>query len=272
MAEQSQEKKLEHTCFPQPADGSVRVCRYLDLAKFIWLLEKQVLYLSRLDLLNDLHEGSTPKFLAEQWNQEHLQWILRSRRQSLLQEFGNVLGNEKFLAEIPLVTQQNIRERAEKQEMRKHLYVNCWHLGNSESEAMWRLYCPDNNGVAIQSSYSKLFESTAKDPDLYLGKITYIDYEFQGFPQGNFFYPVMHKRISFAHEQEVRLVKTKTPENWGPPGISIEWLLEPTIEAIYVDPYAPEYFYDVVCPVVRRAAPNLEDRVLWSPMRASPVY
>ncbi len=156
--------------------------------------------------------------------------------------------------------------------------VNCWHLGNPESEAMWRLYCPGNNGVAIQTSYSKLVESTANDPELYIGQVTYIDYESQGFPLDNIFYPVMHKRISFAHEQEVRLVKIRHPDNSGftqefyPPGISIDWPLELTIEAIYVDPYAPEYFYDVVRAVVRRIAPNLEGRVRPSQMRAPPIY
>ena len=168
--------------------------------------------------------------------------------------------------------------RIHNQKERRLLYVNCWYLGNLESEAMWRLYCPGNNGVAIQTSYSKLVETIASDLELYIGRVTYIDYDSQGFPLGNFFYPVMHKRVSFAHEQEVRLVKIKVPDNLGLPqefcplGISIDWPLEPALEAIYVDPYAPEYFYDVVRSVVRRVAPNLEDRVLWSPMRATPVY
>ena len=143
---------------------------------------------------------------------------------------------------------------------------------------MWRLYCPGNNGVAIQTSYNKLVKSVENDPSIFIGKVTYIDYEFQGFPQGNFLYPVMHKRISFAHEQEVRLVTTKTPENWGTPqevnplGILFDWPLDMVVEAIHVDPYAPVYFHDVVNSVIRRVLPSLEDRVFWSKMRASPVY
>lgn len=279
MTEQPQENKLEHPCFPQPTDGSVRVWRYLDLAKFIWLLENQKLYMSRLDLLNDPHEGSTPKFLAEQWNQELFQSIAGSRQKSLLQEFGDALGNEKFLAEIPRIIQQHDQMSSINQKMRKHFYVNCWHLGNSESEAMWRLYCPGNSGVAIQTSYNKLVASVENHSSLFIGKVSYIDYEFQGFPQGNILYPVMHKRISFAHEQEVRLVTTKFPENWGTPqeevnplGVLFDWPLDMVVEAIHVDPYAPVYFHDVVSSVIRRVLPDLEDRVFWSKMRASPVY
>lgn len=274
MAEQPQKNKLEHACFPQPTDSSVRVWRYLDLAKLIWLLENQKLYLSGVDSLNDPHEGSTPKFLAACEDQQ----VLAVHRYQLWREFGDDLGSKKFQAEMPRFIEQNRQMRLSHQKERRQLYVNCWHLGNPESEAMWRLYCLGDNGVAIQTSYSKLVKSIANDPELYIGRVTYIDYESQGFPSDNLFYPFMHKRISFAHEQEVRLVKIRVPDNWGlpqefcPAGISIDWPLEPTIEAIYIDPYAPEYFYDVVRSIVRRVAPNLEDRVLWSPMRASPVY
>lgn len=179
MAEQK-ENKLEHPCFPQPQDGSIRVWRYLDLAKFVWLLENQKLYLSRLDLLNDPYEGTTPKWLAAVRDQQ-------------LREFGG----ERLETQAPQIIQQS----------RRSLYVNCWHLGSIESEAMWRLYCPGENGVSIQTTYTKLVESIAYDEVLYVGQVTYINYESQVFPLDNMFYRVMHKRISFAHEQEVRLVK-----------------------------------------------------------------
>lgn len=247
---QPQENKLEHPCFPQPGNTSVRVWRYLDLAKFIWLLENRKLYLSRLDLLNDPHEGTTPRLLA----------LLRD------QQFRD-LGAEQLVAQIPNINQQS----------RKSLYVNCWHLGNTESEAMWRLYCPNDGGVAIQTTYEKLVASVENDRFCYIGAVTYIDYESQGFPLNNFFYPVMHKRASFAHEQEVRLVKTLS-EYWGTPGrespagVTIDWAPEATVEAIYVNPYAPEFYHDVVCSIVRRVAPVLEQQVRWSQMRAAPVY
>lgn len=247
---QPTENKLEHPCFPQPTDKSIRAWRYLDLAKFIWLMENRKLYFSRLDLLNDPHEGTTPRLLA----------MLRDQQ---LREFGG----ERLVAEIPDINRRS----------RKSLYVNCWHIGGTESEAMWRLYCQNDSGVAIQTTYQKLVESVDSDPQCYIGAVTYINYETQGFPLNNLFYPVMHKRISFVHEQEVRLVKT-LPEFWGqdalesPSGISIAWLPETSIDSIYVNPYAPEFYYEVVCSIVRRIAPELEQRVRWSQMRAAPVY
>ncbi len=270
--------KLKHPCFPQPEDGSTRIWRYLDLAKFVWLLEKQKLYLSRMDLLGDPHEGSTPQFLAELWDQQSLSFFLSHELNQLLQGNDKDEGIKKLSDRVQSVTQLNLHRREVAQKNRRWMYVNCWHLGNSESEAMWRLYCPNNNGVAIQTTYSKLVESVGDDPELHIGKVTYIDYEKQGFPPGNMFYPAMHKRISFMHESEVRLVKMQTPENFGtsqefsPPGISVEWPIEPTVDAIYVNPYAPEFFHDVVCSLVQRAFPDLINRVHWSKMRAEPVY
>jgi len=204
--------------------------------------------------------------------------VIAMRWHQLVREFGDDLGAKKFQEAMPSLIEQNSQRRIMSQNERRHIYVNCWYLGDLESEAMWRLYCPNNNGVAIQTSYSKLVESVANDSELYIGRVTYIDYDSQTLPSGNLFYPVMHKRISFAHEQEVRLVKLMIPDNLGlphefcPPGIPVDWPLEPTVDAIYVDPYAPEYFHNVVRLVVRRVTPSLEDRVLWSPMKASPVF
>jgi len=248
--QQPQQNKLEHRCFPQPGDTSIRVWRYLDLAKFVWLLENKKLYLSRLDLLNDPHEGSTPPF------------VVTLRDQQLCEP-----DDKQLVTLMQNLTQQN----------RKATYINCWRIDNAESEAMWRLYCPGDSGVAIQTTYSKLVDSIQSDPSCYIGCVTYIDYESEGFPPNNMFYPVMHKRISFGHEHEVRLVKgliefNVTPGPAGPSGITLDWSPETTVDAVYVNPYAPSFYHDVVKTIVRKLAPTLESRVIWSPMRAAPVY
>jgi hypothetical protein len=172
MTEQTPQNKLTHPCFPQPQDTSVRVWRYLDLAKFIWILENQKLWLSRLDSLKDPYEGSTPT-------------VLSAARDQLFPE--------------PAWEQFRNQQKQLNRNNRAYTYVSCWHLGNAESEAMWRLYCQDKQGIALQTSYKKLVESIAHDPYLYIGYVTYIDYEHEWwFPDNNMFYPLMHKRVSFA--------------------------------------------------------------------------
>ena len=112
MPEEPQENKLKHPCFPQVDDESARVWRYMDLAKFVWLIENQSLFLPRLDLLNDPHEGSIPPF------------IVKARNEQLLG-----MNAEKFANEIRDINQQT----------RRAIFVSCWNLGNDESEAMWLL-------------------------------------------------------------------------------------------------------------------------------------
>ncbi len=251
MAEITEHNKLAHPSFPQPPDTSVTIWRYMDLPKLIWTISKCKIYLSRVDLLDDPHEGSTPKLSAR-----------------VRDEFLRNQGVSQF--HIEQFTQINRNNRAS-------CYVNCWRQGNAESEAMWRLYCPSGHGVAIQTTYQRLVNSIVHESALYIGLVTYIDYETQGFRQDNMFNSIMHKRISFAHEQEVRLVKT-LPDYWGlplrigPPGITIDWSIESVIDGIFVDPYAPEWFFEVTCATVRAFAPALEEKVHWSRMRGVPVF
>ena len=251
MTTSDSDEKLNHPCFPQPMDPTISVWRYMDLAKFIWLLDRRMLYLSRLDLLGDPHEGSTPRFLAE----------IRDKQ---IRE----LIDKKELKPVDL---GEINRR-----VRNSLYVNCWQAGETESEAMWRLYCPEGNGVAIQTTYERLVDSVSSDPNMHIGCISYINYERTGFPFDNLLYPAMHKRMSFAHENEVRLVKHVgeflNPDKPSPDGYMVDWPLEDTVSKIFVNPYASGHYHDVVMSVVRKFCPALEDKVQWSYMRADPVY
>ena len=203
----------------------------------------------RLDLLSDPHEGSTPRLLASQRDQ-----------------YFREQGLERIIGHFQSINQQ----------LRTASYVSCWHAGNQESEAMWRLYCPSNEGVAIRTSYQKLVDSVAHDSSLHIGAVTYLDYETGGYPLTNVFYPLMHKRISFAHENEIRIVKLDMElsigKTVGPVGITVDWDIDNLIEEIFIDPYAPEYYAEIVRPIVAQFAPNLESRVHWSQMRSAPVY
>ncbi len=50
----------EHPVFLSPADDQV-IWRYMDLPKFVTLVEGRALYFSRADLLGDSHEGALPE-------------------------------------------------------------------------------------------------------------------------------------------------------------------------------------------------------------------
>jgi len=159
-------KKLEHECFPQPQNMSNLVWRYMDLSKLIWLLDNKKLYLSRIDLLGDPHEGSYTK-----------------KGYELL---SNVLKKETKIKD-PLKHAKKIKAAVSQARfnLRKGAYVNCWCLNNFESEAMWKLYCGSKNGIAIQTTYQKLVDSLS-DPDLFIATQGPNNHFFQNSGNGSF--------------------------------------------------------------------------------------
>ena len=220
------------------------------LPKFVALLQTQSLFLARLDRLKDLHEGSLPRAVSES-------------RLATLRESNSVPAD----AELSDISRK----------VRSACYVNCWAISTFESEALWRLYTVLGDGVALRTSYQKLIDLAAPDDDMYLGMVTYIDYETEWFPDGNLFYPVMHKRRSFAHEQEVRFLKflyqhvpLNTPP--GPLGITAPVGLDALVEEIFVSPYAEEWYAQTVRAVVEKFAPELIPKIRWSKMKNAPSY
>jgi hypothetical protein len=245
--------KLSHPSFPQPEHPTERVWRYMDLPKLISLLAERQLYLPRLDLLNDPHEGSSTRLMARL--------------------FAEALRQVGAGHHIEFAT---TRRKA----LRGTMYVSCWRFGNDESEAMWRLYSPAGHGVAIQTTYSKLAQWVVSFPvgqQTYIGRVRYIDYNTEGFDGGNAFNYAMHKRKAFAHETEVRIIDWRfdplaQPQDPRPDGVNLPFPFEEVLERIWIDPYAPGWFEKVVLSVVEKFAPSLIGTVEWSKMRDAPVW
>ncbi len=215
-------ERLKHPSFPQPKDDNEKVWRYLSFSKFINLLLTDSLYFCRVDLLNDSYEGTYTKTNA-----------------------GSRFTTDKESNAYKIDVENKKRNR-------KTMFVNCWRIDHYESEAMWKLYCPNNEGVAIQTTYKKLASSLPNDPAIYMGLIKYIDYEEETFDSGNAFNSSMHKRKSFEHEKELRLIYPAT-KYWKAPnediieeGFTQKVNLIENIEAIYVNPFAPQWYYDTV--------------------------
>jgi hypothetical protein len=52
--------KRPHPSFPPPSDRGVKIWRYMDLAKFVSLLQDSSFHFCRADRLGDPFEGSVP--------------------------------------------------------------------------------------------------------------------------------------------------------------------------------------------------------------------
>ena len=146
---------------------------------------------------------------------------------------------------------------------RKFYAINCWHMNEHESAAMWKLYLKSNYGIAVQSIYRKLRESIIDDEPVYLGTVKYIDYEKDPISRYydptsvndfifNFFSPFIYKRKSFEYEREVRALLMRRPtipeEKIGSykdtivDGVEVRVNVKHLVEKIYIAPNAPDWF------------------------------
>jgi hypothetical protein len=101
---------------------------------------------------------------------------------------------------------------------RFNLYVNCWHMNNGESDAMWKLYgAASGETVAIKTTIGRLIKALEKSPiPVYIGKMRY---EERDRPQDCLYWPATCKRKPFRHEKELRLCASSASGD-NPPDLS----------------------------------------------------
>ena len=85
------------------------------------------------------------------------------------------------------------------------VFINCWTRLKYESEALWKIYCPEGQGVAIKTDAKSLLYSFMDTIPGVLATICYLDYE-RGKMRVDSIAPYVHKRRSFEYEQEVRAI------------------------------------------------------------------
>lgn len=239
-----------HSVFREPDNLTVKIWRYIDFTKFVSLLDLRALYFPRSDLLGDPFEGAMPRDYF--------------RFYSLL--YGT-----------PPITPQGMQELSQlRQERRKRVYINCWHMNERESFAMWNLYVRSNEAIAIQSTYQLL--RTCLPSLIYAGSVQYIDYALDFVPEDDLLRPFMYKRKSFEHERELRAVidvEDDDEATWvvhtvGSIGRTVPVRLEDLVERIYVAPTSPSWFADLANSVMSKY--GLDKPVVMSSLDEKPVF
>lgn len=223
--------------FTPPKNVNASIWRYMTFTQFVFLLERRCLHFSRPDAFPDQFEGAMPRRFRESLTAVTLEGI---------PNVGEVL---KSLF----------------RQMRENTCVNCWHANKHESEAMWRLYLKNDEGIAFRSTFARLVKSFDDDPDIaiHAGTVKYRDYDRETVSATNHLSLLMHKRMSFAHEHEIRAIaiEVSTPEGVGyiwkhqpiaRSGKDIPVDLSVLVEAIYVSPNKQSWFKKLVEDVVKR--------------------
>ena len=272
----------DHEVFT-PLDGEAVLWRYMDLTKVLAILEDQALHFASADRLGDPFEGSlsVPMTLPPAYINDN--GVIRPVSDQERQMFAQMAPSASKLTEA----------------QRRWTYVSCWNHSEIELDALWGRYVRSDAGIAIRSSFRRLTMSFgpplparreraegaaprrrrgASDSRL-VGRVAYVDYATAAWPPGNTYWPYVHKRLSFQHENEVRAVISQWPTNENgidfdaatPPGLNVAVDIRQLIEAIFVSPVAPEWLFDLVRRVCRERY-SLDAPVLRSQLAGSPQF
>lgn len=254
-----------------PSNPMIPIWRYMDFTKFIYMIEYQSLYFARSDRFDDPFEGSYPTANVKAVED------IKAYLASLSSHSPEQASQAKSLSEMPYV-EKFIKRYS------KSMYVNCWHVNEYESAAMWKLYLSSNEGIAIRSTAQKLSDTLNRalgdrSINLQISEVNYIDYNTTAIPimfPSNFLFC---KRKSFEHERELRatilegLSKPEGGIDWDTEtrlGIIVENVdIGSLVEKIYVAPNTPTWFEQLVRVIVERFELKLE--VVKSSLYDSPI-
>jgi hypothetical protein len=244
---------MDKVIFTAPDNVDVKLWRYMDLTQFMSMLEEKGLLFIRADRFDDKFEGTMSRPLHDSLN-----------------------------AKSPWVTQAHIDVL---QLNKGWSFVNCWHMNEVESAAMWKIYSTSKDSVCLQTTFARLRDALPKD-DVYIGVVNYISYDRDMIPDDNGLWPLFHKRKSFEHERELRAVWSNIknmdckgppndayPDDYHPDPRGYVWKhvdLGALIENVYVSPTAGPWFRELLEKVLRRYGLNVPAHQ--SDLAADPLY
>ncbi|MDX4026457.1 DUF2971 domain-containing protein [Aliarcobacter skirrowii] len=204
----------------------MKIWRYMDLAKFISLLSNRALYFSNASKFNDPYEF----FLNEQYMKKFKK--------------DDLIDYEDFFNEI-------------KKSFKKNFAVTCWHINEYENEALWKIYTNQGQGIAIETTNSKLKKSLNFDKEIKFSKVKYEKMDIKNYIPG------VTKRKAFEYEKEYRGIVFLNENEFGE-SFYIKTDLDILIEKIHISPLMPKYFSDSIKYLCQGELSFLQDRIVHS--------
>ena len=243
---------LEHKNIFTP-DEETKIWRYMDFTKFLSFLEKKSSFFCRADIMEDKFEGA----LTESTLDSIRMW-------DMVEDF--------YGTEMAEYTARRAHAST------KNHFLNCWHMNDFESVAMWKLYTKTNESVAIQSRIRRLKHSFDNiRPNVYLGKINYLDYDSEEIPDSEPLLAYFYKRKNFEHENELRAIFVNDPQSpyydsslTEKHGLYLSSYVKTLIESVYVSPSSSSWFKQLVESITVKY--GLDVNVVNSRIDETPIY
>jgi hypothetical protein len=247
----------------------LKIWRYVDLAKFMSMLATRALYFPCATTeLADPYEGWVPRSHMKAFmglNQTYLDQMKQTRDQII------AMHPTRDRAPLDVVLEEAKRKLDMQQllqDTNAKFGVNCWHINEGESEAMWRIDGAAGQGIAIESTKEKL-ESALKVDGAIVDQVRYMDFDVDEIEKGHRHYGLFLKRKSFAHEQELRATILLTKPGMG---AAVQCDLGCLIEKIHIYPKAPSYYLEAVKYAVENTNPKIKAPVVPSKLLDPPDY
>jgi hypothetical protein len=230
--------------------ASQKLWRYMSFSRFMWMLQRKLLWIARSDTLNDPWElAITPTHLKEVRERAPIRPIGEEHRETADEHAAKVY-----------------------QHWRETTFISCWCASEHESHALWQVFCGSTEGVAIQTTVGTLeaqfgniaFQKVNYNPPETLGRtLTFNDV-------------ALLKRPFFNFEQEARAIfRADTPNpNINKGEFGFEFPFDPglLLNGVSIHPASDLSFYETVLWAIDDHAKSLRPRVSWSSMREQPPF
>jgi hypothetical protein len=210
------------------------IWRFMDLPKFLSIIQNEALTFIRADKLGDPFEGTLPTLEAEKLRETVVRWT----------NSGHTAGSARLPFEhmkLPLENPANFSWRA---------HISCWYAQDYESNNMWKIY-GGHNSLAIKSTFGDL-ESQIPD-DFDIGAVRYINYDTDTTGQASHWGAFTHKRLFFKDENEIRAMRLDSLARYDegsslPPEVAlmVKINLSALIREVKISPLADAWFPNVV--------------------------
>jgi hypothetical protein len=218
-----------HPHFHSLSNEDAVIWKYMDIFKYLNLIETASLYFMRVDKYEDKYDGFMPELTSE--------------------KIKVMLGGVEATSEFCVALNQSYRKA------RSFSYTNCWTLCDHESSLMWDTYSEKRGGIAIKSTFRRLCDSIIDERDIYISPVLY---DFPNIQFGNIYMPLFSKRSPFSDEKEIRLfyadpesVEPRPKDNYVN-HVSIKVDLEMLIGNIYFHPACPDWIVETVSAVIAK--------------------
>lgn len=187
--------------------------RYMDLWKFLKLINSSKLYFPNMQELGDQNEGKIPK--------DFYNWMVEEERKR---------GSDDHFPTV-------YKNFMDKHNSNKCL-VNSWSACEDESFALWKMYAKDKLGIAIKTDINNLIKSFNKTTEtIYIGDVNYLKVEKRNYKLTSPFKDYITKSKYYEFEAEVRcLILLDEKEDTASKEIEVD--LNNIIKEVYLSPFA----------------------------------